>query len=117
MTDVRPLTMEPINSIIKAGINFVEVFQMLLDNQNRFSNAFCPPYPQLAGLVASKFKRVTEDRDVRLNIMSRYVGRRVSSAKDMTTAECVVWLKMLERQPFVEYLKEGVHGETQKDLY
>lgn len=88
--------------------DFHEVFQMLLDNQNRFSNAFCPPYSGLAGLVASKFKRVTDCRETRLAIIGQYVGRTVRSTKDLTTAECMVWLKMLELDTFVDYLKEGV---------
>ena len=108
MINLPPTQRNLLGVQFEQGVNFADVFQMLVENQNRFSNAFCPPYPRLVGLVAAKFNRVTSDRDARLSIMSQYLKRPITSTKDMTTAECVVWLKMLERPQFVEYLKEAL---------
>ena len=95
---------------MNATIDYRAIYDSLLDAQNQFSNADAPPYPRLRGMVAQKFsQRVSEDREFRLKVTSDFAHRSITGTKDLTTAECVTWLKMLEREGFVEWLKAREH--------
>jgi hypothetical protein len=84
--------------------------------EDRFTNAFDPASKKMLQILNITMHEVTNDRDLKLALLSDLYGRQLESTKDLTIAEAMAFNRMAKNAPnFLTYLKERAN-ERQPEL-